>query len=190
MSSEPQGLDRMADERIVYLMRGLPSCGKSRTARRIAGERGVVCETDEFFNIIDAEGRIRYEYDASRLEEARRWNFERFRAAVAAGRTPIVVDRGSGLNAETRAYARHAVDHGYRVVLQEPDSPWWREIRELLKDKERNAAALDEWARRLSRFSRRTHRVPERDIRRTMRKWRWDVTVEDILGYQTPEESA
>ena len=179
----------MPDEKLVYLMRGLPSCGKSRTARRLAGEHGVVCETDEFFYVTDPDGTVHYEYDAGRLEDARRWNFDRFRVAIAEGKSPIVVDRGNGLNAETRAYARHALDHGYHLVLHEPDSPWWREIRELLRDKDRNAAALDEWARRLSRFSRRTHRVPERDIRRTIRKWRPDVTVEDILNYRTPDES-
>ena len=36
-------------EQIVYLMRGLPCCGKSHTARKLAGDQGVVLETDEYF---------------------------------------------------------------------------------------------------------------------------------------------
>ncbi|MBI2479880.1 MAG: hypothetical protein HYV60_14985 [Planctomycetia bacterium] len=33
----------------VYLMRGLPACGKSHTTRRLAGEQGIVLETDHYF---------------------------------------------------------------------------------------------------------------------------------------------
>src|SRR5687768_12834933 len=36
-------------DKIVYLMRGLPSCGKSTTAKKLAGDTGVICETDEYF---------------------------------------------------------------------------------------------------------------------------------------------
>jgi hypothetical protein len=36
-------------QRIVYLMRGLPSCGKSHRSKQLAGAQGVICETDQFF---------------------------------------------------------------------------------------------------------------------------------------------
>ena len=36
-------------DKIVYLMRGLPACGKSHAARRLAGSDGVVLETDQYF---------------------------------------------------------------------------------------------------------------------------------------------
>ena len=36
-------------ENVVYLMRGLPTCGKSHTARKLAADQGVVLETDEYF---------------------------------------------------------------------------------------------------------------------------------------------
>ena len=35
--------------KVVYLMRGLPACGKSHSARKLAGAEGVVLETHEFF---------------------------------------------------------------------------------------------------------------------------------------------
>ncbi len=36
-------------DHVVYLMRGLPSCGKSYTARLLMRDGGVVLETDEYF---------------------------------------------------------------------------------------------------------------------------------------------
>src|SRR5262245_42224047 len=123
-------------DKIVYLMRGLPSCGKSFTARRLAGTAGVVCETDEYFYTQIGNDPARYDYGANHLPAARRWNLERFRHAASAGVSPIVVDRGNGRNAETVEYINIARRHGYRVELQEPESPWWQEIRALLAEKE------------------------------------------------------
>jgi hypothetical protein len=38
----------MTSEKIVYLMRGLSCSGKSHTARELAGDAGIVCETNQF----------------------------------------------------------------------------------------------------------------------------------------------
>ena len=37
-------------DKIVYLVRGLPDCGKSHRAWRLAGTEGVVLETDQYFH--------------------------------------------------------------------------------------------------------------------------------------------
>jgi hypothetical protein len=170
-------------EKVVYLMRGLPCCGKSYTARTLAGETGVVLETDQYFYTEVGEDPKRYDYRADLLPAARQWNFQRFVQAVAAGRSPIVVDRGNGLNAETRRYARHAVEHGCRVELREPESPWWQEIRSLLKAKKTNRERLYQWADRLAEMSRSGHRVPAATIRHWMDKWKPNLTIEQILEY-------
>jgi hypothetical protein len=171
-------------ERIVYLMRGLPSCGKSRRAQELAGAVGLVCETDEFFHTQVGDTTMAYSYDADRQQEARDWNYLRFTAAVDVNVSPIVVDRGNGLNPETQRYAQYAVDRGYNVVIAEPDSPWWQEIRVLLKYKEHTMPVLEQWADELATKNRSTHRTPEKTIRRWMRNWRWDVTVKSILQYR------
>jgi hypothetical protein len=178
-----------ATPRVVYLMRGLPCCGKSTTARVLAGESGVICETDAYFYLHVGDDPARYDYRPGLLGEARRWNFGRFRRAVDAGASPVVVDRGNSLCLETRAYARYAVEHGYRVELKEPESAWWREIRGLLADEERNRPALERWAGRLATMSRSGHRVPASTIRHWMSRWKHGLTVEDILGYE-PEGPA
>jgi hypothetical protein len=109
--------------KFVYLRRGLPSCGKSYTARKLAGETGIVCETDEYFYIQVGDDPTRFDYRADLMEAARRWNFERVRQALEAGTSPIVVDRGNGLSTESQAYARLALDYSYQVELREPESP-------------------------------------------------------------------
>ena len=65
-------------ERIVYLMRGLPSCGKSYTAKKLTADGGVVCETDEYFYSQVGSDPQTFDYDKELMPEARRWNFERF----------------------------------------------------------------------------------------------------------------
>lgn len=172
----------MTTSKIVYLMRGLPGCGKSHRAKRLAGDEGVVLETDEYFYTQVGEDPSRYDYDHDLLPTARKWNLARFREAVLQGVSPIVVDRGNGLNPETRAYADFAVSHGYAVELAEPDSPWWQELRVLLKYRRSvDEELLDLWARRLADVTRETHRVPAKTIRRWMAAWRPDLTVEQIL---------
>jgi len=173
----------MEQRKFVYLMRGLPSTGKSHTAKRLAGKTGVVCETDEYFYTQVGDDPMQYDYQHDRLEEARRWNFERFQKAVHDGITPIVVDRGNGLTECTQIYARYAVDNGYEVALKEPESEWWQEIRVLLKYKQVNRPILLQWADILARMNRGTHRVPAAVIRRRMKKWKFDLTVADILKY-------
>ena len=164
-------------------MRGLPACGKSHTARELAGEHGVVCETDAYFHSEVGDDPEHYDYHEELLEESRRWNFERFARAVDAGAHPVVVDRGGGRSLETQKYARLAIEHGYEVRLAEPTSPWWNEIAVLLKYKRYTKPVLMEWAAVLTKMSRATHRVPETDIRRRMSRWKHDLTVQEILDF-------
>lgn len=101
-------------------MRGLPSCGKSYTAKRLIGIDGVICETDEYYYTQVGDDPTNYDYSDDLLEEARRWNFKRFKKHVEEGKSPIVIDRGNSLSADSQNYARYAVDHGYDVELKEP----------------------------------------------------------------------
>lgn len=170
-------------------MRGLPSCGKSYTAKRLCAESGIICETDEYFYTQVGHDPHRYDYRKDLLPEAYRWNFEHFKRAVAAGVTPIFVDGGNGLNRESRDYAVYAANHGYRVELKEPESEWWQEIRVLLKYKHVTKEILYEWADRLVEMSRAGHRVPASTIHDWMDKWRHDLTVDDILNYRSRDDS-
>ena len=183
MNSIPPWRAQRSSDKIVYLMRGLPSCGKSYTARKLAGQTGVVCETDDYFHTQVGDDPTRYDYRKELLEHARRWNLERFKNAVDAGRSPIVVDRGNSLSLQSQVYARYVAERGYAVELKEPESDWWQEIRVLLKYKHVTREILYEWADRLAKMSRSTHRVPATTIRRWMDRWKYDLTIADILNY-------
>ncbi len=175
-------MDRTA--KTVYLMRGLPGCGKSHRARQLAGEHGVVLETDQYFYTQVGDDPGNYSYSEELLPVARRWNFDRFRQAIAHHASPIVVDRGNGLNAETREYAALAFAQGYRVELAEPDSSWWQELRVLLKYKQHvDDKLFDAWAKQLSDATQDAHRVPAATIRHWMSRWKHDLTVEEILAF-------
>jgi len=172
----------VAEEKIVYLMRGLPARGKSHTAKQLAGNIGIVLETDQYFYTQVGDSATQYDYSDELLSVARDWIFKRFERAVTESISPIVINRGNGLNVETQVFARHAVEHGYRVELKEPESVWWQEIRILLKYKHVTKEILYQWADRLANASRSTHHVPVSTIRRWMDKWKHDPTVEEILS--------
>jgi hypothetical protein len=105
--------------------------------------------------------------------------------AITRGISPIVIDRGNGLNSETREFALYATENGYQVQLVEPDSSWWLELRVLLKYKEFVSEVLfDEWAEKLSAITKDSHRVPASTIRGWMKHWRHDLTVQQILDSQ------
>lgn len=112
----------MAEEKAVYLMRGLAACGKSHTAKQLAGNIGIVLETDQYFYTQVGDSATQYDYRDELLPAARDWIFKRFEQAVTQSISPIVIDRGNGLNVETQVFARYAVEHGYRVELKEPES--------------------------------------------------------------------
>ena len=170
-------------------MRGLPGCGKSYTARRLAGSEGIVLETDQYFYTQVGDDPASYDYSDELLPAARRWNFARFREAISRAESLVIVDRGNGLNAETYQYAAFAVEQGYQVELVEPDSPWWQELRVLLKYKQFVADKLfDAWAKQLADSTRDSHRVPPATIRRWMSRWRHDLTVQDILSLEQHAE--
>ena len=165
-------------------MRGLPYCGKSHTARQLATEGGVICETDDYFFSHVGDDPTRYDYDKDLLATAREWNFRRFTKAVDEGVSPVVVDRGCGLNVGNPAI--RPLRHRCWLPgpqLKEPESEWWQEIRKLLKDKDANRELLYQWADRLAEQSKTNHRVPASTIRRRMDKWKLDLTIEDILIY-------
>ncbi len=180
-ANNPESTPTMSGK-TVYMMRGLPSCGKSTTAKKIAGEQGVICETDRYFFECVGDDPNTFDFDSKLMEQARQWNFDRFKAAVEEGRHPIVVDRGNSRNNESKRYVVFAREHGYDVVIQEPESKWWQEIRVLLKYKQVTKPVLYKWAEKLAEMNLQTHATPADDIKHIMDKWKWNLTVDDILS--------
>ena len=165
-------------------MRGLPSSGKSHMAKRLAGDVGLIFETDAFFYTHVPGDPTVFKYDHRLLPKAREWSFRQFQKAVQQDLTPLIVDRGNSLHEESAQYVRYAHAHQYHLELVEPDSPWWQEIRILLKYKPATMLALAKWAEKLADMSRNNppyHNVEAEFIYHLMQNWRSDVTIEKIL---------
>jgi len=165
----------------LILMRGLPSCGKShRAARLAAASDGLVLEFDRFFEEATT-GPLRWEREL--LPAARLWHFDRVRAALDEGRGLIVVDDDHRPGPTAKAISAYGIKCGYRIEFAEPDSPWWMAIRPLLANPELNKAQLMTWAEKLARLSRVGHAVPLGTFTRRMQTWRDDLTVVDLLAF-------
>ena len=170
-------------KRMVYLMRGLPSSGKSYTARQLTVNGGLICETDEYFYQNRPQTIDHYHYSDDRLQIARDWNFTRFITALKSGVTPIVVDRGNSLDFETQRYVKSAIAHHYKPILREPTSPWWLDLRNVLQSIETaDTQILEHWVDQLYQKNRFTHRTSRDTIRQRMLQWQWNLSIQEILS--------
>lgn len=172
--------------RRLILMRGLPSCGKSWTARRIAAdEGGVVFEFDAFFERVRSEsgGQRKFHWSRSALPQARRSQFALVREAVDAGISPVVADDDHRPGPTAKAISSYALSRGYEIEFREPDSAWWRALRPLLADKQAHTRELGAWAQKLCRLSAAHHRVPLASFVARIERWDSELTLIDILAW-------
>jgi predicted kinase len=58
------------EEKILFIVRGLPGSGKSTFAEKLVGEDFLVCEADKYF--IDKETG-EYEFDVSKIKDAHKF---------------------------------------------------------------------------------------------------------------------
>lgn len=147
----------------MYVMRGLPGSGKSYKARQLQSELAgsVVYSTDDFF-MVNGE----YKFDPKRLAANHAANQKRARQACETG-VDVIIDN-TGLKAwECREYVRMALDHGYKVVLVEPETSWAKDPVECAK--------------------RNSHGVPLETIERMLASWEI-FTAQDCLTVKAPWE--
>jgi predicted kinase len=142
-------------EKQLILMRGLPGSGKSTKARKIAGEKGVVFSTDDFFM---ANGQ--YVYDPKMIGEYHSRNFERTFAALKEGKSPIIVDNTNIKLWEMKQYVLAGEEHGYAVRIEEPETPWAFNYRQCAK--------------------RNSHNVPEETCRKMLDNYEPCKSVEEV----------
>lgn len=173
--------------KLLIIMRGLPWTGKSYRAKELAGDTGIIFSTDEFwYKIRHPEKPEEYSFNPRYLGEAHNWNQKRTQRQIELGHPLIIVDNTNTTAQEFCCqYAKYAYCQGYEVLIEEPTSDRWKEIRELLLDKKSNKNALKKWAETLATGSRETHNVPQWSIERMM--WRWecnldmDLVIEECL---------
>jgi predicted kinase len=102
------------DDKILYLMRGIPGSGKSVVAQMIAnGTNGLICSTDDYW--LDEDGN--YLFDSNRLGDAHKGNQRKVAEAMGRGESSIIVDN---MNIQARVltpYLTLASLFGYTVQV-------------------------------------------------------------------------
>lgn len=130
-------------EKKCFVMRGIPGSGKSTRARQLAGDSGKIHSTDDYFM---KNGK--YVFDASRIQHNHHLNFEAFKADLALGISPVIVDNTNTQKWEYEKYQKAAEEAGYQVeVISIPH--------------------IDP----VVAAQRNTHGVPEVAIRRMIARW-------------------
>ena len=208
-------------ERVCVIMRSISGGGKSFTAREMLKKYGGgdpnehIFNTDDYF-IWDIKQELqkkelageeidhqfydelmldtyRKNWSGSRLRAAHKWNFDRFQAALNQWMTPLVVDNTNLSVWEMKNYVEAAEKAGYKIIIQEPTSPWWQDHVHMLSDKSRYGKELEEFAHFLAGYHEgmtkkygvtgNTHGVPLDSIRNQIRRWQPNIkTADDVMG--------
>jgi predicted kinase len=150
--------------KILYILRSLPGAGKSTLSKKLS-KGGMTFSTDEFF-----ESNGKYNFDIEKAPEAHLWNQRRALEAMKDGISPIVVDNTNIESFEAKSYVLAAKHYGYKVKIEEPQTPWKFNV--------------DELARR------NKHGVPKDVIQSMLERWEHDMTPESIEKSEVPKGRA
>lgn len=144
----------------LYIMRGLPGSGKSTVAKSYGG---IVFASDDFF----MKDGI-YQFDFSKLEEARDWNRNRAKIALERGVPKIIADNTNTRAWEIKPYAILGIKNNYNIILVEPDTPHKWDVEKL--------AILN------------SHSVPIEAIQKMKERYEHNLTLDQILKSKSPDE--
>jgi len=96
------------DEKILYIVRGIPGSGKSTFAKQLTSN---VFEADHYF--IDNEGN--YNFDPSKIKDAHKDCQDNVRYAMESSISKIAVSNTSTQDWELQPYYELATKYGYTV---------------------------------------------------------------------------
>ena len=123
---DPCTIKWIRQNRIVFLMRGLPGSGKSFLMNAITevynASKPVICTADQYF--YDENGI--YRWDALRLKDAHEFCQNTFKNALKEGKKMVIVDNTNVTAWEMRQYfiPTSKASYTYRVIVVEPKTPW------------------------------------------------------------------
>lgn len=95
----------------LYLLRGLPGCGKSTLAKRLGSGAGSAHYEADMYFMQDGV----YKFDATKLKLAHNWCMIQVQKAMVDDLACIVVSNTFTQEWEMEAYYKLAKENGYRV---------------------------------------------------------------------------
>ena len=165
----------------LIILRGLPWSGKSYRAKELAGKDGLIFSTDEYwYKIEDGKNPNIYSFNPNKLKQAHEWNQHRAKEAIQRGKPLIIIDNTNVRKSEPKPYIEMGLVCDYEIMIEEPTSAHWLELRPLLSDKNKNSANLKKWAAFLAKGSKETHNVPQEAIERMMFRWEY-FSINDFV---------
>lgn len=176
-------------EKTLIIMRGLPSAGKSFRSRQLLEEyaskgiEGVIYSTDEYWYKVNYPDKPdEYSFNPRFLAHAHKWNQLRTQRSIDVGCPLIIIDNTNTMASEFCCnYAKYAHFQDYKVRIEEPTSPQWMTVREILKNKKQNKKLLKEWAVKLAEINKESHNVPFFAIEKMMWRWENNLDAEKVI---------
>lgn len=158
----------------LFILRGISGSGKSTLAKKILKDANIsdeaasktvyIFSADDYF--VNPKTKI-YEYEASKIGRAHNWNQQRAFAAMDQSQHVVIVDNTNTQLWEMKAYVDHGLKNGYTVQVQEPNTPWKNDAKELAK--------------------RNVHGVPADAIQKMLDRWETFATITDIVNAEPPK---
>ena len=173
------------ENKMLLIMRGTPSSGKSFAAKKLAQETGgVIFSTDDQFGTDPEEYRtnISKAIADNKMGHYHMLNQMKAIEAMKSGKSPIIIDNTNTTRSECAPYFFAGKKFGYEVKFVEPSdvkSPWVQlGIPEILKTKDPDKLQLA--ASKLASKSKETHNVPQDAILKMLTRFEPEPKPEDF----------
>jgi hypothetical protein len=135
---------------ILYIMRGVPGCGKTYRAHQLVDQdKTRIFSADKWFSPTEDPEEYRKNWSKEKLFVAHNWCKSLLAEAMGRGVTPVVVDNTNVKRRDFMPYIDMAKHYQYMYLVEESQSPWWAEIKQLIVDPVVNAKELGKWAKKL-----------------------------------------
>lgn len=108
-------------------------------------------------------------------------NQQNFFKAVDSGISPVIVDNTNVSIKDGAIYVQYAHKNGYKIFIQEPNSPHWNEYKEYLNNRYLHKNKIQDFADLL--FKKNVHGVPKETILKMIDKWALNPSLNDYLNY-------
>jgi len=116
-------------KKLTILLRGAPGAGKSKLARELAGSLGgKIYSADELLMAEDV-----YVWSPALVHAAHCICQQLVNLAMSRGEMVIVVDNTHLKPRQARPYVEMAKQHGYDIIVREPNTPWKHDLQSLLE---------------------------------------------------------